>query len=183
MVVTHSRKSVLISGKSQAPASAGAGRGMNLHRVSEMSCFEDEVEAAFSVWGSRTDVSWPDWSSSKTEMTDYLHVGNCLKAYLFPQYNRWYVFSWAVSSVTLLKRGGGFFNRAHSVLPLVTPLHSSNANTYRLFQLQQRILLLHCGKKRGNNNRMKRISTDNNRSNLSENLHIFVWGWIFVTRL
>lgn len=50
MVVTHSRRRVLMSTRSQAPASAGAGRGMNLDRVSGMSTFELEAEGPLSVW-------------------------------------------------------------------------------------------------------------------------------------
>lgn len=40
-----------MSVRSQAPANAGAGRGMNLHRDSGMSGFEEvDVEGAFSVF-------------------------------------------------------------------------------------------------------------------------------------
>lgn len=50
MVVTHSRRRVLMSVRSKAPANAGAGRRMNLDRVSGMSGFEVDVEGPFSVW-------------------------------------------------------------------------------------------------------------------------------------
>lgn len=39
-----------MSVSSQAPANAGAGRGMNLDRESVMSGFEEDVEGTFSVW-------------------------------------------------------------------------------------------------------------------------------------
>lgn len=48
MVVTHSRRRVLTSVRSQAPASAGAGRGMNLDRSSAVP--DLDVEGSFSVW-------------------------------------------------------------------------------------------------------------------------------------
>lgn len=51
MVVTHSRRSVLMSVRSQAPANAGAGRGINLDRVPGISVFEVDVEGPCSVWG------------------------------------------------------------------------------------------------------------------------------------
>lgn len=47
MVVTHSRSSVLMSFSSQAPASAGTGRGATLERDS--SGLEIDAEGAFSV--------------------------------------------------------------------------------------------------------------------------------------
>lgn len=48
MVVTHSFRRVLMSVRSQAPANAGAGRGVYLHRVSDVSAFEVDVEGLFS---------------------------------------------------------------------------------------------------------------------------------------
>ncbi len=57
MVVTHSRRSVLMSVRSQAPASAGAGRGMNLDRDSGMSGFEVDAEGPFTVWKGKTGLS------------------------------------------------------------------------------------------------------------------------------
>lgn len=48
MVVTHSRRRVLISVRSQAPASVGVGRGMILGKDSEISDFE--VEGRISAW-------------------------------------------------------------------------------------------------------------------------------------
>lgn len=50
MVVTHSRRRVLISVRSQAPASVGAGRGMILDECSDMSGFEVDVEGQISAW-------------------------------------------------------------------------------------------------------------------------------------
>lgn len=45
-----------MSVRSQAPANAGAGRGMNLDRVSGISVFEVDVEGPFSVWGGETSA-------------------------------------------------------------------------------------------------------------------------------
>lgn len=50
MVVTHSRSRVLISVRSQAPASVGAGRGMILEEGTGMSDFEVDVEGQISAW-------------------------------------------------------------------------------------------------------------------------------------
>lgn len=50
MVVTHSRRRVLISVRSQAPASVGVGRGMILGKDSEISDFEVDVEGRISAW-------------------------------------------------------------------------------------------------------------------------------------
>ena len=60
MEVTHSRRRVLISVRSQAPANAGAGRGMNLVRDTGRSGFEGDAEGTFSVWEEKTDVNWRD---------------------------------------------------------------------------------------------------------------------------
>lgn len=50
MVVTHSFRRVLMSVRSQAPANAGAGRGVNVGKASA-SGFEVDAEGWFSVWG------------------------------------------------------------------------------------------------------------------------------------
>lgn len=50
MVVTHSRRRVLISIRSQAPASVGVGRGMILGKDSDISDFEVDVEGRISAW-------------------------------------------------------------------------------------------------------------------------------------
>lgn len=56
MVVTHSRRSVLMSVRSLAPARDGAGRGLNLYKDSGMSCFEKDVEGPFSDWEGKKDI-------------------------------------------------------------------------------------------------------------------------------
>lgn len=65
IVVTHSRKSVLISVRSLVPAKAGAGRGVNLEKDSGMSCLEKEVEGPFSDWEGKTVMRYRDNLSSK----------------------------------------------------------------------------------------------------------------------
>ncbi len=46
-----------MSVRSHAPASAGAGRGTNLDRVSGMSGFDVDVEGLFSLWERKTGVT------------------------------------------------------------------------------------------------------------------------------
>lgn len=55
MVVTHSRRSVLMSIRSKAPAKDGAGRQINLDIDSGMSCLEEDVEGSLSVWEGKTN--------------------------------------------------------------------------------------------------------------------------------
>lgn len=50
MVVIHSRRSVLMSVNSQAPANVGAER--DKHLGLGMSCFDDNVEGPFSICGT-----------------------------------------------------------------------------------------------------------------------------------
>lgn len=50
MVVTHSRRRVLMSVRSQAPASVGVGRGRILGNDSDISGFEVDVEGWISAW-------------------------------------------------------------------------------------------------------------------------------------
>lgn len=50
MVVTHSRRRVRISVRSEAPASVGVGRGMILGKDSDISDFEVDVEGRISAW-------------------------------------------------------------------------------------------------------------------------------------
>lgn len=56
MVVTHSFRRVLMSVRSQAPANAGAGRGVNVVRPSA-SGFEVDVEGPFSTWERSTQAN------------------------------------------------------------------------------------------------------------------------------
>lgn len=61
MVVTHSCSSVLMSVRSQAPASAGGGRGASL--ATGTSGFEVDVEGPCSVWEWKRGNSDKDNSS------------------------------------------------------------------------------------------------------------------------
>lgn len=140
MVVIHSRRRVLISVRSQAPASVGVGRGMNLDEDSDVSEYEADVEGRISAW--KVINCW----SGRTLYTKH-RISKLLLAHLYCApwflwlHGRWWEFCRAVRCLVPLHGGGAFFNRATYIFPLVASLQATDANP-RLFELQQWILLL-----------------------------------------